>query len=328
MGEPGNTGLEMSQKPLDVCTRLAHHERPGPQPSHGYTWEIERQREAWRRKPALRVLYGHWYRQCVEALAQMGPTVEIGSGSGNFKSYYPALIATDVVQGTGAELVADAMALPLRAATVGNIIAFDVIHHLQRPLRFLRQAIVALKPGGRLVICEPALSLWSRVVYGLFHHEPLDLDCPLFDLDGRPLDSDPGHLFANEAIPEILFWKERTRTLDELGRCRLVEARKFGFLLYPLTGGFSNRCLVPARGLSTLISIEDALTKPFARWLTGMRMLIVLEKAAHETPVVEARSKTGAARHDSGSAQRVTERARNHAKAAWPAHLPIWTRTA
>lgn len=254
--------------------------RPAAQASDDYAREIARQREAWRRKPALRTLYCDWYRQCVDALAKFGPTVEVGSGSGNFKSYYSALIATDVVQGTGADVVADAMALPLHAGSVGNIIAFDVIHHLQRPLRFLRQAVAALKPGGRLVICEPAMSVWSKLVYGLFHHEPFDLRWPVFELDSRPPAPDPGHFFTNQAIPELLFWKRRAQTLRELGSCRFVQARKFGFLLYPLSGGFSGRCLLPARGLPTLIRLEDRITMPFARWLTGMRMLVVLEKAA------------------------------------------------
>jgi SAM-dependent methyltransferase len=277
MGEAVAAGNRAGPLPHTAAPSAQRQCSGAPAP-HSYAWEIERQREAWRRKPVLRALYHDWYGQCVSALAEVGPTVEVGSGSGNFKSYYPALIATDVIQDTGADLVADAMALPLRAGTVGNIIAFDVIHHLQRPLEFLRQAMAALKPRGRLVICDPAVSLWSKVVYGLFHHEPLDLKWPLFDLDKRPRDPDPGHFFTNQAIAEILFWRGRAQTLSELGLCRLVEARKFGFMLYPLSGGFSNRCLLPVRGLRALIRLEDTVTKPVARWLTGMRMLVVLEK--------------------------------------------------
>jgi SAM-dependent methyltransferase len=252
--------------------------KPAGAPSRTYATDIEYQRHVWNRKPALRAIYGHWYAQCVGALAQNRPTVEVGCGSGNFKAFYPDLIATDVLIGTGADLVADAMALPLGSGKAGNIVAFDVIHHLQRPLRFLRQVITALKPGGRLVLCEPAMSLWSRFVYRYFHHEAFDLSWPLFDLDERPPDSDPDHAFTNQAIPEILFWKERARTLAELGPCKLVEARKFGFLLYPLSGGFSAHNFLPSRGLPALMKIEDRIMRPFSRRLTGIRMLVVLEK--------------------------------------------------
>jgi SAM-dependent methyltransferase len=247
--------------------------------AHNYANDIAYQREVWSRKPALRAIYAHWYAQCVAALAHYRPTVEIGCGSGNFKAFYPEIIATDVLIGTGADMVADAMALPLGKNKAGNIVAFDVIHHLQRPLRFLRYAISALRPGGRLVLCEPAMSLWSRFVFRYFHHERFDLSWPLFALDGRSPESDPGHSFSNQAIPEILFWKERARTLAELGPCKLVEARKFGFLLYPLSGGFSAHNLLPCCGLPALMKAEDWLTRPVSRWLTGMRMLVVLEKA-------------------------------------------------
>jgi hypothetical protein len=57
-----------------------------------------------------------------------------------------------------------------------------------------------------------------------------------------------------------------------------VEAGKFGFFLGPATRGFSGSSLVPSFGFSALLKLEDVLTRPFAPWLTGMHMVIVLEK--------------------------------------------------
>jgi len=59
---------------------------------------------------------------------------------------------------------------------------------------------------------------------------------------------------------------------------KLISARKFCFLTYPLSGGFNYPSLIPTFGLSTLLKAEDILTRPFANWLTGLRMLCVLEK--------------------------------------------------
>jgi SAM-dependent methyltransferase len=248
-------------------------------PYDDYAKELAFQRSAWERKAALRLQYHHWYRMIVAALAPHEPVVEIGAGCGNFKAYYPSCVAVDVCRGgPWIDRVMDAQALDFRAGEVGNLVAVDVLHHLQRPLEFLRRAEGVLRPGGRLVLCEPAATPWARLVYGLAHHERLDLAWPLFALDGTPPEPDPGHTFANIATPEILFWRERSRTLSALPRLRLVVARKFGFLLYPLTGGFSYRCFVPALGLPGLLRVEDFLFSPFASWLTGLRMLMVFEK--------------------------------------------------
>ena len=100
----------------------------------------------------------------------------------------------------------------------------------------------------------------------------------LFGLDSLPPEPDPGHTFANGAIPEILFWKHRDRTMQLLPALRLVAASKTGFLLGPATRGFSGSSLVPDFGYGSLLKVEDLVTKPFANWLTGMHMVVVLER--------------------------------------------------
>src|SRR5260370_42692776 len=120
------------QSPLDNSDA-----RPTGAPVRNYATDIEYQREVWRRKPALRAIYGHWYAQCVGALAKHQPSVEVGRGSGNFKAFYPKVSATDVLMDTGADAVADAMALPWQRDKGGTIVAVDVIRHLQRPFKFL-----------------------------------------------------------------------------------------------------------------------------------------------------------------------------------------------
>jgi len=250
-----------------------------------YQVELQYQKGIWERKAILRLLYHHWYREIVALLAPYSPVIEIGSGCGNFKEYYPECVATDVMRvGPWIDRVVDAHRLDFPPNSVGNLVVFDVIHHLQRPLAFLRQAEQVLRPGGRLILCEPAITPWSRLVYGLFHHEPFDMKWDLFGLDSLPPEPDPGHTFANEAIGELLFWKYRERTLSQLPLLTLCSAVKFGFLLYPLTGGFGYRAYLPAAGFVKALHVEDFLLRPFANWLTGLRMLVVLERGAGSSP--------------------------------------------
>jgi SAM-dependent methyltransferase len=56
------------------------------------------------------------------------------------------------------------------AATLGRrfalVTAIEVIEHLDSPIRFLRQAALALEPGGHLLLSTPNLSEWkSRVKF-------------------------------------------------------------------------------------------------------------------------------------------------------------------
>ena len=127
-------------------------------------------------------------------------------------------------------------------------------------------------------MCEPAVSLWSKFVYGIFHYEPLDLSYDVFRLDGVPRTTDPGRTFANNAIPELIFFRGRGPALAGLPSAKMIAARKFSFLLYPLSGGYGSRSFLPLRGLPFLMKIEDAITRVLPGSLISLRMLVVLEK--------------------------------------------------
>jgi len=65
--------------------------------------------------------------------------------------------------------------LPFGDASLGALVLFDVLHHLAAPARFFGEAARVLRPGGRIVLCEPYISPLSFVVYRLFHEEPVDM---------------------------------------------------------------------------------------------------------------------------------------------------------
>jgi len=58
---------------------------------------------------------------------------------------------------------------------------------------------------------------------------------------------------------------------------RLVEQKRFAFLLYPLSGGFTRRPLLPSQLYGVVRLVERAL-RPLAPVL-AFRCLVVLEKA-------------------------------------------------
>lgn len=244
-----------------------------------YRRELEFQRQAWERKPSLRALYRRWHARIVSHLSPARPVVEIGAGCGNFKSFFPQAVATDVYPcGPWIDRVVDARDLPFEEGEVGNLVMIDCLHHLPRPLKFLRSATQALKTGGRIVLFEPAATPWARFVFSHFHHEKLTLQQDLFAEDNQSEPPNVGFLFNNLAIAELLFGRGRARLADHLPGLRLVATEYSDFLVYPAIGGFSYRSFVPAPLVPVLHTLEDWITRPLARRLTAMRMLVALEK--------------------------------------------------
>ncbi len=244
-----------------------------------YRQELERQRAAWERKGSLRALYYRWYARIVEALSPLGPTVEIGAGCGNFKSYFPQVIATDVVRtGKWIDHIVDAGALPFQDNEIGNLVLIDALHHLPRPVHFLSAAERVLQEKGRLVMLEPAGTPLARLIWRCCHHEPFDLRQDLFAEADRPEAACEDTNFSNMAIATLLFRRNLSRTLDRLPQLRLVRLEYSDCLLWPATGGFSYLGFVPSPLVPLLHRWERWLTFPFASWLTGLRLLIVLEK--------------------------------------------------
>ena len=255
--------------------------RPGPTAAGSGTLEaLLRQRRTWETKPALRALYGRWYERIVAALAERRPVVEIGAGSGNFKGYFPEAVATDRWPvGPWIDRVVDATELPFAPGEVGNFVLVDCLHHLHRPVDFLADAARALQPGGRIVLLEPAATPWARLVWRLFHHEPVDLEAELLAPTG-PGQHEAAADFANMGTAEVLFRRRPAATMRRLPGLRLRRLELSDFLVYPATGGMSHPSLIPARLVRPLHRLEGWLTRPTAAWLTGLRMLVVLEREA------------------------------------------------
>lgn len=244
-----------------------------------YADELREQRAAWERKPSLQAVYHGWYRQIVSRLAPMEPTIEIGSGCGNFKAFCPAVIATDAIAGgPWIDQIVDARALPFAAGSVGNLVLIDCLHHLSRPIDFLAAASNCLQPGGRIVVFEPAATWWARWVWALCHHEPVDLQQDFLAEAGTPPPEDPGFQYANMGTAEVLFARQREAVLARLPQLELLEVRRSDCLLYPATGGFSYFNLVPAGCADFCHRWEQRLIPGWCwRWL-GLRMLIVLSR--------------------------------------------------
>jgi len=225
-----------------------------------------------RKKIFLRKLYTDVYRQFLSAIPQPQTKVlvELGSGGGFIKEIIPNVITSDVLNIAGVDKVFSATDMPFKDSSVDAFFMHNVLHHIAEPRRFFSEAVRCLRHGGRIVSVEPANTPWARFVYTNFHHEG-------FDPQGKWGLDRPGPLSqANDAIPWIIFVRDRKIFEEEFPQLKIVSLRNHTPLRYLFSGGFTLRQLVPAVAYPLVKGIEYLLT-PAGNYL-GMFMTVVLDR--------------------------------------------------
>ena len=235
-------------------------------------------RRTWEERPTLRRQYGDWYARIARALdgRSLRGVLELGSGPGLSAEFLPAAWLSDIVQAPWLDLVADGSRIPVKTNSLDGIVAFDVLHHMSDPLDLFRESERCLRPGGRLVLCEPHVSWLSYPVYRWLHHEGLDFGVdPLHPWDGRGKEPFEG----NQALPRMLLYPLHSAVAEAAPGLRVVERRRLAGPTYPLSGGFTHRQWVPDWLWSGLSGVERILPE-WAFGLIGFRMIVVIEKVA------------------------------------------------
>jgi len=239
-----------------------------------YDLELLAQSErTWSRSPGLRFIYEQLYRRA-RRLGVAGSALEIGAGIGKGKAFWPELRTSDLIKTKYVDEAIDAYAL---TGTWRNILAVDVLHHLNRPMAFFECASRALEPGGRLILVEPAATPLGGLLYRLCHHEPCRLEglAPPFEFS-----TGSGGMFANMAMAKALFGPHREWSIARLEAIglRLADEVHHDFIAYFSTGGFSKRLPTPVPIVRLLSKCENHLPAPVMRVL-ATRMTLALERA-------------------------------------------------
>ena len=231
-------------------------------------------RAAWDTKPVLRMVYADFFSR-IATHCKQGRTLEIGGGIGNLKELLPEAISSDIQYSKRLDFVADAQSLPVKDGALTNIVMLDVLHHLEFPVKFLKDAVRALQPGGRIIMVEPAITWGSTLFYRFIHQEPVRMsEDPL--VDGTP-DPERDPYDSNQAIPTLLATRDKARLNAMVPELVQVHDEWFAFAAYPLSGGFKPWSLVTEKMARGLLKLESHLERPLGS-LLGFRVLIVLEK--------------------------------------------------
>jgi SAM-dependent methyltransferase len=224
-------------------------------------------REMIRRKGFLRKVYREWYRRLARELHGIqGPIVEIGSGPGFLAEAIPDVVTSDIAFDRSHRMQLDGTRLPFPDGSLGAVVMVNVLHHLPSVELFSREAYRCLRPGGVVAMVEPWVTAWSRLVYGLLHHEPFDTSTKVWGAGPE----------GNNALPWVVLRRDRAAFSRQCPGLRLASVHPFMPFVFLLSGGTTYRNLAPSCSYGLWRGIE-MLCAPLAGIL-AMFAVVRLEK--------------------------------------------------
>lgn len=217
-----------------------------------------------------------WYRQIYEYvknnLSKSGLVVEMGAGSSFLHEHVPNLVRSNIIYIKENDIVFSAFALPFKDSSLGNIVLINVLHHLQDPLTFFKEAERVLKPGGRVLISDPYTSLLSYPVWHYLHPENCEKENIGFNNTGEinPM------IDANSATATNMFCVKDSPLAEHCNYLRPVKVELHSKFLYWIAGGYNFPQFIPT-SLNPLVKMAEKILSPFDKWLASF-MYVVLEK--------------------------------------------------
>lgn len=237
---------------------------------------IEKNHRLWKSKAVLHRCYIEFHRLMAGYLSNLpgGRIVELGSGMGNIHETIPDCLRTDLFRYPWIDQVENAYKLTFIDASLSDLLMVDVFHHLRYPGAALKEFQRVLKPGGRVIMMEPALGALGCLVYGAFHVEPIGRarDISWFAPEGWNI-NDIDYYAAQGNAMRIFVQKHYA---DRLAEWCIVETKQITALAYAASGGYSGPQLYPTAAYP-LVKILEKLLQSFPV-LFATRLMVVLEK--------------------------------------------------
>lgn len=230
----------------------------------------------WNSKHLLRRTYLEFFRLIEKHIDRTvkGSIVELGSGGCHLRQIIQDVICTDIHSNPWIDQVENCYQLSFPDNSVGHIIMFDVFHHLQYPGSALNEIHRKLVPGGKLILFEPDMGLLGRIIYGVFHCEPVELYRDIkWYFNPSVLPPGDTHYSAQSNAYKIFI---RNQTNEDLKVWKLIKCKRYSALTYIASGGFSRQPLYPEYLYRYLKKTEKLLDQFPAIFAT--RLLVSLEK--------------------------------------------------
>jgi len=223
------------------------------------------------KKTFLRKLYDEWYSIFEKEVSNIpiGKIVELGSGGGYLKDILPEVVTSDILELPHVDKVFSALSMPFADEELSGLLMLDTFHHIPDSHMFLKEAERVLKPGGKIIMIEPANSWWGRFIYKNFHHEPFDENGTWQIPSSGPMSG------ANGALPWIVFVRDRGRFEKEFPNLRIEKISFHTPLRYLLSGGVSFRSLLPSWSFGIFKYLDKLLAGISGQFSMFMSVVVV-----------------------------------------------------
>ncbi len=224
------------------------------------------------KKGFLKRIYHDYYKMFRSSIPNIDSKfcVELGSGGGFIKEVIPNAVTSDILDLPNVDFRFSVLNMPFKTNAVDAFFMIDVLHHIGDSTLFFSELGRCLKSGGKIIMVEPANTLWSRFIYQNFHHEPFDPSGGWGLTKTGPLSA------ANGAIPWIIFYRDRKKFEEEFPSIKIKTLKPHNPFRYLVSGGVSMRQLLPTFMYPIVKQIEFLLS-PLSGMI-GMFLLIVLVK--------------------------------------------------
>jgi len=226
-----------------------------------------------KKKVFLRKLYERWYGILLNETKEL-PTdvlIELGSGGGFLKELEPKVICTDIIELPSNDMTFSALDIPFADSSVGAIIMIDTMHHIPDSEQFLNEVTRVLAKTGKMIMIEPANSIWGQFIYKNFHHEPFEPKGSWKIPTTGPLSG------ANGALPWIVFVRDNKQFTQKFPDLKIDSIEYINPLTYLLSGGLSRSQFLPDFTISFILFLDKILSKISKQF--SMFMLIKISRS-------------------------------------------------
>jgi SAM-dependent methyltransferase len=232
------------------------------------------QKETIKQKRGLKKIYDYFYLLLCKESTELpsGLKLELGSGGGYLKDVIPDVITSDILPVPGVDRTICAENLPFSPGELSAIYMTNTFHHIKNINDFLTSANSCLKTGGKIVMVEPANTLFSNIIYRYFHHENFDTKSK-----GWELLTEGPMTGANGALPWNVLIRDKELFIQRYPHLAIEKIAYICPFSYLASGGMSKSQIIPDSLFPLVLKWENSF--PALNRYIGMFMLVVLRKS-------------------------------------------------